>query len=231
MPDYTPKTLKDIVFKNANDADRLDLISQGRLKFPDAGKNGVLFYGDYGTGKSSAAAMLPDIVESANQHLSQPLFSIQGCRTLPWSMDACGEPKRDLPKLKTIESGLQTVPPFGSFHHTIIDEIDVLSKAHQTRVRNMMAHPSSVWYFTTNHVHRVDGGIRNRCIIVDFEAAPPRSWLPLFCRILSDQGALAPSNQVMIQAIFNCNGSAREIIQTAKETAIAQIRAGQVLPT
>jgi hypothetical protein len=230
MPNYTPQTLQDIVFKNANDADRLNLIAQGRLKFPDAGKNGVLLYGDYGTGKSCTAAMLPDIVEAANPQLCQPLFAVQGRRTLPWRMAAYGDPTRDLPKLKTIESGLDLHPQFGSFHHTIIDEIDVLSKAHQMRVRNMMACPTSVWYFTTNSLHRVDAGIRNRCILVDFEAAPPRNWLPLFCRIISDQGALAPSDHVMIQAIFNCNGSAREIIQAAKETAIAQIRAGQILP-
>jgi len=230
MTNYTPQTLKDIVFKRPNDADRFDLIAQGQLKFPDSGINGVLFYGDYGTGKSSAAAMLPEIVESANQHLSQALFEIEGSHCLPNRMDACGDMKIDLAKLKKIEPALRTVPLFGSFHHTIIDEIDVLSRPHQTLVRNMMGRQSSVWYFTTNHLHRVDSGILNRCILVDFEAAPPRNWLPLFRRIVSDQGALPPSDQVMTQAIFNCNGSARQIIQAAKETAIAQIRAGRILP-
>ena len=63
LVNYTPKTPEDIVF--ACDATRdlvLDLIS-GKTAFPAYGRNGIILYGTYGTGKSTLAAMLPDAIE------------------------------------------------------------------------------------------------------------------------------------------------------------------------
>ena len=75
MPDYTPKTPADIVF--ACDATRdlvLDLIS-GKMAFPAYGRNGIILYGTYGTGKSTLAAKLPDAMEMQRSGVIPPEFS------------------------------------------------------------------------------------------------------------------------------------------------------------
>jgi ATPases of the AAA+ class len=63
--DFTPTQLDDMVYGNANAKSKLKDIVSGKLPFPAFGKCGILLYGAWGTGKTTLARMLPDLMEQA----------------------------------------------------------------------------------------------------------------------------------------------------------------------
>ena len=62
--DFTPRSLDDMVFGNAAAKDMLTNIVSGNLPFPAFGKCGILLHGAWGTGKTTLAKMLPDLLEA-----------------------------------------------------------------------------------------------------------------------------------------------------------------------
>ena len=67
-----PTVAADIVFHS--DVERrliLDVVS-GKKAFPASGKNGLLLWGDYGTGKTTLARMLPEEIERGAGGVADP---------------------------------------------------------------------------------------------------------------------------------------------------------------
>jgi len=134
--------------------------------------------------------------------------------------------------LNNIETASLTVNICSQFHHFIIDECDNLSRnLHQKRLRNIMNVSGCIFYLTTNHLHRIDGGIASRCHIIDCDAAPPHAWLSLFARVLQNNGASVPSASVLLPSIYKCNGSVRDIISEAQKLAVFLVAKGHTFQT
>ena len=65
MNGLTPNCLDDFLFSNAADHYLLKLVLERKLPFPLNGKSGILLHGTWGTGKSTLAKLLPELVETA----------------------------------------------------------------------------------------------------------------------------------------------------------------------
>lgn len=217
MTDYTPKSLADIIIGDEFSNDAVRYIADGSLPFPNAGKNGFLFYGPYGTGKTTLAKLLPSEIEKLYGKPADPFV---------WFQESDDETKVNTRIVKNLTTAAQLNNCTGSkFKHFIIDEVDGFSKAHQKKIRTAMNfNNDNIFYFTTNEKYRLDDGLRNRCYEIHMRAASADQWLPLFNRVLMDRGVAIPNAAHALSVIESCNGSIRDIIAAANMMAAKIIK-------
>ena len=65
MNGLTPNCIDDFIFSNLNERNLLEMILTRKLPFPLAGKTGILLHGIWGTGKTTLAQLLPELIEVA----------------------------------------------------------------------------------------------------------------------------------------------------------------------
>jgi replication-associated recombination protein RarA len=63
LAQFQPKTISDFVYNSPQSRDIIFDIVNGTVPFPVSGKNGILLYGVWGTGKSALAKILPQAIE------------------------------------------------------------------------------------------------------------------------------------------------------------------------
>jgi len=206
---YAPKTLDDIAYTyNEQNYELQDHVS-GRSGFPSNGINGILLVGDTGSGKSTLAKMLPDLIEKARGGSS--------ARSDYHQITTSGNSGIEL--LEKIEDQITLIPLQQKFHYIILDEVDLMSVAAMNKLKSVMniAFGNVIFILTTNDINKVSKPVANRCHVIWLNHAPARAWLPLYRRILSDHGITHIDNATMLDKIDQCNGSGRDVIESAKK--------------
>lgn len=212
MTNYSPKTLADIVIGDEFSNDAVRYIANGNLPFPSTGKNGFLIHGPFGTGKSTLAMLMPTELEKLHGKPASPFV---------WSQQADDDAKVNAKIVKNLSTAVDFINVTPSkFSHYVIDELDDFSKPHQKKIRAAMnASNDNIFYFTTNNLNLIDGGIRNRCYEIHMCAAMPQQWLPLFNRVLASRSVASPAAASLLPIIKSCNGSVRDIVAAANMIA------------
>lgn len=207
IKDHSANCVEDIVISNADSRERLLDITQGRIPFPIAGKNGLLIFGKWGTGKTELAKLLPSALERAvaNADLNQQGEFVR-CR-----QGVNGT---------TVMNLIDNIAKLYSFnvsglHYFTLDEVDNMTTEAQQSLKSAMNYPSTAFILTTNHIDRVDKGVLDRCFLIEMNAAKSQLWLPRVQAILADYGVNDVSEEDLLTLIDACKGSARNIINDA----------------
>lgn len=219
MNNYAPKSLKDIVIGDEFSDDLVRYVADGSLPFPNAGKNGFVIHGPFGTGKTTLANLLPSEIEALFGRPADPYL---------WFRTADDDNKINGGFVKALANAVNLSNITKSkFSHYVIDELDGFSMPHQRKIRAAMnSKNDNIFYFTTNDVRSIDGGIRNRCFEINMCAAPADMWLPLVNRIFQDRGAAQPSDPSLLPVIEKCNGSVRDIVTAVELIAAKLVKSG-----
>ncbi len=212
--DYTPTSINDIVYHSVTERQMILDIANGFMPFPSSGKNGILLYGIFGTGKTTLARLLPDAIErgkggSDSQYVFHRCQQGQNGATLMTSLCA---------------SALTVAFTTSGYHYFVLDEVDNLTAAAMASLKSAMNTPQTVFIMTTNNISDVDAGVRNRCHSIDFNAALSQEWLPFARRVLYDCGGSNVSDALLLPIIDSCNGSVREIVSCMQKLALRQKR-------
>ena len=207
---YEPKTIKDIIWGNAESRLRIEDIVSGAEALPYCGKSAILLYGVFGTGKTTLANLLPNAIEKgrADEDLAveADFIACQQGFNGPQVMSLI---ERVLSKTSFNASGL---------HYFVLDEVDNLTKLAQQSLKSALNTNRAVFILTTNNISELDKGLKDRCVLVEMNAAAVSDYLPLAKNLVSDMGVVM-SDEDLLPTISAANGSFRNLFHNVGRLA------------
>jgi replication-associated recombination protein RarA len=158
------------------------LITPGH-SFPATTRNGIILHGPFGTGKSTCAKLLPAAIE-AKYSAQTPNVRYENC--MPGN--------NGVGLIESIHNQGKSYPTSGSFHYVILDEADNLTSDAMKQLKSVMNSTDSrdlfttAFIMTTNHLDRIDEGVRSRSHCISFAPENMDVWIPLVRDLLAQHG-------------------------------------------
>lgn len=206
-----PLSTSDMVFGSDTTQSTLNAILSRRLPFPQSGKNSLLLYGSFGTGKTTYAPIFCKEFEQAiGDPTAEPFVETIACDSTA-KIDAI---------LKRCERIRSLVPQTGSYHYFVFDEVDNLTSDAQQRLKSFLNHSNIICVLTTNYVQKVDKGLRDRCYQLAMNAASDTQIALRVHKVLS-QNQMRIDDNALNEIISNSDGSMRDIVPIALAAAVS----------
>lgn len=220
MNGLTPNCIDDFLFSNPADRQMLELILSRKLPFPFSGKTGILLHGTWGTGKSTFAQLLPELIETAYSNTWNMAFGVgQMPAPVPshtqTALFRCGGGLSSTTIVQKVNDYNDRMPMwhFSQHDYFVFDEVDRLTIGAQQSLRSNMDMPRCMFFFTTNYLSKIDPAIINRCHLVEMnQITTPSAYVPLGSAILQNMGLIygVVSNETLEAFATKARGSLRD---------------------
>jgi DNA polymerase III delta prime subunit len=108
-------------------------------------------------------------------------------------------------------------------HYIIFDEVDNLSKQAQAILKTVLNCTRAIFILTTNNISDLNKGVKDRCILIDMNAAQDSQFLPL-ARKMSVDADVVLNDAQLLDAISGNNGSFRSVMFAIKRLILSAKR-------
>ena len=103
-------------------------------------------------------------------------------------------------------------------HYFVLDEVDNLTKLAQQSLKSALNTNRGIFILTTNNISELDKGLKDRCVLVEMNAAAVSDYLPLAKNLVSDMGVVM-SDDDLLPTISAAKGSLRNLIHNVERLA------------
>lgn len=174
--DIRPKHICDFVPDSEEQLNKLEMLVKNQITFPSPSKKSIILHGRYGTGKTELAKLLPSLIEKHRvDNFDEKAFSSPFEHEI--SIFLSCQANDYASKLR------QAMPTQVSFnasqkHYVILDEFDNIPPKYQKSMKSSITeHDHVIYIMTTNHLNKVDAGIKSRSHCISFEKPSKDLWL------------------------------------------------------
>lgn len=103
-------------------------------------------------------------------------------------------------------------------HYFILDEVDNLSKLAQQSLKSVLNTKRAIFILTTNNISTLDKGLKDRCVLIEMNAASTGQLLPIARKVAADLNVVLNDADLTAE-IAAANGSMREMMSRVKRLA------------
>jgi replication-associated recombination protein RarA len=157
--------INDFVFHDQETKDRVMMFVRSKEIFP-ASRKGIIFYGNYGCGKTTLARLMPNAIDAA-----------RGCHFdlgLDLELDCSAASYRS--QLQNVKQTLDgNVCRYEPVFYMLFDEFDNYGDK-QTEFKSVMTNPFIGFFITTNDLSKITPSVQSRCHLVELKQPPVSVW-------------------------------------------------------